>query len=145
MWGTPWDVVSTYPHNLIYIQLFTAPVPLTLPVRSQFTSQSPYRHTALHELAHATGHSSGLNRTTLNEHGGFGSEDYAREELQAEIAAMMAGETLGVAHEPRHGTAHVSSWNKAARERPAGDPCGRRRCAEDLRLAAGEGTDPHAG
>ena len=46
-------------------------------------------HTALHELGHATGHPGRLNRPTLKEHGGFGSEDYAREELRAEIAAMM--------------------------------------------------------
>ena len=46
-------------------------------------------------------------------HGGFGSEAYAREELRAEIAAMMTGEQLGVGHEPRHGTAYVSSWIKA--------------------------------
>ena len=51
-------------------------------------------------------------------HGGFGSEDYAREELRAEIAAMMTGEHLGVGHEPRHGTAYVSSWIKALENDP---------------------------
>ena len=52
------------------------------------------------------------------EHGGFGSEAYAREELRAEIAAMMTGEQLGVGHEPRHGTAYVSSWIKALENDP---------------------------
>lgn len=33
---------------------------------------------------------------TLVNHGGFRSEVYAREELRAEIAAMMTGEQLGV-------------------------------------------------
>ena len=91
---------------------------VVLPERSQFASQSAYTHTALHELGHATGHQSRLNRATLVNHGGFGSETYAREELRAEIAAMMTGEQLGVGHEPRHGTAYVSSWIKALENDP---------------------------
>ena len=91
---------------------------VVLPERSQFPSQDAYTHTALHELGHATGHPSRLNRPTLVEHGGFGTEAYAREELRAEIAAMMTGEQLGVGHEPRHGTAYVSSWIKALENDP---------------------------
>ena len=77
-----------------------------------------YTHTALHELGHTTGHPSRLNRPTLVDHGGFGSETYAKEELRAEIAAMMTGEKLSVGHEPRHGTAYVSSWVKALQNDP---------------------------
>ena len=91
---------------------------VVLPDRSQFDSQSAYTHTALHELGHATGHPDRLNRPTLVKHGGFGSEAYAREELRAEIGAMMTGERLGVGHEPRHGTAYVSSWIKALENDP---------------------------
>ena len=91
---------------------------VVLPERSQFASQSAYTHTALHELGHATGHQSRLNRPTLVNHDGFGSETYAREELRAEIAAMMTGEQLSVGHEPRHGTAYVSSWIKALENDP---------------------------
>ena len=72
----------------------------------------------LHELGQATGHPSRLNRPTLVDHGGFGSESHAREELRAEIAAMMTGEKLGVGHEPRHGTAYVGSWVKALENDP---------------------------
>ena len=88
------------------------------PERSQFASQDAYTHTALHELGHATGHPSRLNRSTLIEHGGFGTETYAREELRAEIAAMTTCERLGVGHEPRHGAAYVSSWIKALENDP---------------------------
>ena len=31
LWGTPWYAVSVNPRKPIYIQLFTAPVSLTLP------------------------------------------------------------------------------------------------------------------
>ena len=91
---------------------------IVLPERSQFPSHDAYTHTALHELGHASGHPSRLNRPTLIKHGGFGTETYAREELRAEIAAMMTGELLGVGHEPRHGTAYVSSWIKALANDP---------------------------
>ena len=59
-----------------------------LPDRSEFASQPASTHTALHELGHPTGHPTRLNRPPLNERGGFGSEDYAREELRTEIVAM---------------------------------------------------------
>ena len=91
---------------------------VVLPERGQFPSQDSYTHTALHELGHATGHKDRLNRPTLMKHDGFGSETYAREELRAEIAAMMTGERLGVGHEPRHGTAYVASWVKALQDNP---------------------------
>ena len=91
---------------------------VVLPERSQFPSQDAYTHTALHDLGHATGHPSRLNRPTLVNHGGFGTETYAREELRAEIAAMMTGEQLGVGHEPRHGTAYVSSRIEALKNDP---------------------------
>ena len=91
---------------------------VVLPERSQFPSQDTSTYTALHELGHATGHADRLNRPALVNHGGFGTETYAREELRAEIAAMMTGEQLGVGHEPRHGTAYVSSWIKARENDP---------------------------
>ena len=91
---------------------------VVLPERSQFPSQSAYTHTALHELGHATGHPTRLGRPTFVNRGGFGSETYAREELRAEMAAMMTGERLGVGHEPRHGTAYVSSWIKVLESDP---------------------------
>ena len=105
---------------------------VTLPPKDQFSTQAAYSHTALHELGHATGHKDRLNRPTLTEHKGFGSEAYAREELRAEMAAMMAGERLGVGHEPRHGTAYVASWVKALEN----DPREIRMAAVDAQKAA---------
>ena len=91
---------------------------VVLPEPSQFSEQTAYSHTALHEIGHATGHETRLNRPTLMKHEGFGSQTYAREELRAEMSAMMAGEQLGVGHEPRHGTAYVASWIKALENDP---------------------------
>jgi len=91
---------------------------VVLPEREQFRSQAAYTHTALHELGHATGHSSRLNRLTLVDYAPFGSEPYAREELRAEIAAMMTGAQLGIGHAPQHGNAYVDSWIQALENHP---------------------------
>ena len=64
---------------------------VVLPERGQFPSANHYYQTALHELGHSTGHPERMNRATLVEgmSEGFGSPPYAKEELRAEISAMM--------------------------------------------------------
>ena len=93
---------------------------VTLPERGQFPSATHYYQTALHELGHATGHESRLNRPSLQEgvKSGFGSEAYAKEELRAEISAMMSGQRVGVGHDPSRGAAYVEGWLKALKDDP---------------------------
>ena len=93
---------------------------VVLPDRAQFPTADNYYQTALHELGHATGHERRMNRDTLKEGvtDGFGSEAYAKEELRAEISAMMTGEKVGVGHQPQHGAAYVKSWVKALQDDP---------------------------
>ncbi len=93
---------------------------VTLPERNQFPSSEKYYQTALHELGHATGHTSRLDRDTLKEgiDAGFGSEQYAREELRAEIGAMMTGDRLRTGHNPDRGAAYVEGWVKALEDDP---------------------------
>lgn len=54
-----------------------------LPPSSKFFDKYSYYATQLHELSHATGHSSRLNRNLNNQN----KKDYAREELIAEISS----------------------------------------------------------
>ncbi len=89
---------------------------VVLPEPGQFPSAGNYYQTALHELGHATGHPSRLNRDTLGKK--FGSPDYAREELRAEIAAMMTGEKIGLGHEPQNGADYIAGWVKALEDDP---------------------------
>ena len=93
---------------------------VTLPERGQFPSANHYYQTALHELGHATGHPDRMNRQSLQEGvaAGFGSEAYAKEELRAEISAMMTGQRVGVGHDPSRGAAYVESWLKALQDDP---------------------------
>jgi antirestriction protein ArdC/phage/plasmid primase-like uncharacterized protein len=86
-----------------------------LPRREHFKDASSYYSTALHELGHATGHQSRLNRDM---HGPFGSEKYAREELRAEISSLMVAQKLGIGHDPGNHAAYVKSWIQALRNDP---------------------------
>lgn len=88
---------------------------ITLPNREQFDTADGYYATALHELGHATGHPSRLNRDLSHP---FGSEGYAKEELRAEIASLMLGERLELGHDPGQHAAYVGSWIKALKDDP---------------------------
>ena len=93
---------------------------IVLPDRSQFPSADAYYQTALHEVAHSTGHPSRMNRETLVDGigNGYGSPSYAREELRAEISAMMTGDRLGTGHDPDRGAAYVEGWVTALEDDP---------------------------
>ena len=63
-----------------------------IPPREAFASDANYFSTVFHEAAHSTGHRSRLARKEIVELNGFGSDDYGREELTAEMtAAMLCG------------------------------------------------------
>jgi antirestriction protein ArdC len=84
-----------------------------LPRREYFPDAPGYYGTALHELAHWTGHPSRLDRPTLNEAYRFGDTNYAREELRAELASVFLAAERGIPHQPDHHAAYVASWIRA--------------------------------
>jgi len=83
-----------------------------VPPQPAFFDQINYYRTALHELTHATGHVSRLDRKLLN---GFGSKDYAREELVAEMGSAFLGAALGIVPSVRHAD-YIGSWLEVLRE-----------------------------
>jgi antirestriction protein ArdC len=87
-----------------------------LPPKDAFSDAPGYYGTALHELAHWTGHSSRLNRNTLNDSYRFGDLNYAKEELRAELASVFIAAQLGITHDPANHAAYVSSWIKALKD-----------------------------
>ena len=79
-----------------------------LPPTCAFRSPAAFASVQLHELAHWTGHESRLNRD-LRTH--FGSHDYAREELRAELAQVMIGGELGLEDcDFTNGAAYIADW-----------------------------------
>lgn len=87
---------------------FYAPGPdyVQVPPQPAFRQQIDYYRTALHELTHWTGHSSRLGR---DQSGRFGSPDYAREELVAELGAAFLCAALSIKPTVRHAD-YIGSW-----------------------------------
>ena len=81
-----------------------------LPIRKQFISTAEYYSTVFHELTHSTGHPSRLNR--LNRPSFFGTEDYSKEELVAEIGAATLVNHVGLEtdHSFRNNAAYIQNW-----------------------------------
>ena len=84
-----------------------------LPQKDAFRTASDYYGTALHELAHWTGHPARLNRQTLNESYRFGDPNYAKEELRAELTSVFLAAERGIPHDPEQHAAYVGSWISA--------------------------------
>lgn len=84
---------------------------ISLPKIDGFINAERYYSTLGHEVVHWTGHSSRLNRLKMT---GFGSPEYAQEELIAELGAAFLCAQLGINNEPRadHAT-YLNSWMKA--------------------------------
>lgn len=83
-----------------------------VPPQPAFFEQINYYRTCLHELTHATGHAKRLNRNLTN---GFGSKDYAREELVAEMGSAFLCAALGIMPTVRHAD-YLASWLDVLRE-----------------------------
>lgn len=89
-----------------------------LPLPEVFSSDNEYNATAFHELGHATGHESRLNRDMS---GGFGSSAYAKEELVAEITSAFMAETTGISLEDmnmENHKAYVNGWIASIEDDP---------------------------
>jgi len=83
---------------------------IQMPPQSAFSTAEGFCGTLVHELCHWTGAESRLNRDLRNR---FGSDDYAREELRAEIGQMMVCGELGIAgcaYDFSNNAAYVASW-----------------------------------
>jgi antirestriction protein ArdC len=88
-----------------------------MPDQCRFDKQAEYYSTLFHELTHATGHQSRLNRQTLTDHDGFGGENYSREELVAEMgAAFLCGVTGIETQTLDNSAAYLASWLRALKE-----------------------------
>jgi antirestriction protein ArdC len=82
-----------------------------LPARERFEQAEGYYATLFHELVHASGHESRLNRATLTEKAGFGSNPYCKEELIAEMgAAFLCGHAEIVERTIDNSAAYLKSW-----------------------------------
>lgn len=63
---------------------------VTMPPRTVFISAEEYHATLLRELTHSTGHGKRLARENITEAAAFGSATYSKEELIAEMGALIS-------------------------------------------------------
>ncbi len=79
---------------------------IRIPSAGRFDKGGDYYATLLHELTHWTGHKSRLDRPFV---GGFGSPDYAREELVAELGAAFLSAHYKLDGKLQH-EEYISHW-----------------------------------
>jgi antirestriction protein ArdC len=81
---------------------------IQMPPQNSFHSASGFASTILHELSHWTGAERRLNRDLRNS---FGSHDYAREELGAELGQVMVCAELNIPDcDFSNNAAYIESW-----------------------------------
>jgi len=82
---------------------------IIMPHFETFHSPEAYYSTVLHELAHWTGNKKRLDRRQGKK---FGDQNYAFEELIAELAACFVGATLGLCVDIENSADYLNNWLK---------------------------------
>ena len=84
-----------------------------MPERERFDGEAGYFATLFHELIHATGSEKRLNRASISERNGFGSNPYCKEELIAELgSAFLCGYADIVERTIDNSAAYLEGWLK---------------------------------
>ncbi|BBA71026.1 ArdC family protein [Geobacter sulfurreducens] len=90
---------------------------IQLPHQHTFQSPEEYYSTAFHELAHATGHSSRVGRKSILETSYFGSHEYSKEELVAEMGAAFLCGVTGIENRTiENSAAYIQGWLRKLKE-----------------------------
>jgi antirestriction protein ArdC len=85
---------------------------IRIPNQTSYPDQINYYRTAFHELGHWTGHKTRLDRSLTTK---FGTVDYAREELVAEMATAFVCASLGIVPTVRHAD-YIGNWLQVLKE-----------------------------
>jgi antirestriction protein ArdC len=82
-----------------------------MPASSAFHAVEEYYSTLFHEIAHSTGHPFRVGREGIMNHNPFGSEDYSKEELIAEMGAAMLCGAAGIESRTLvNSAAYLQTW-----------------------------------
>jgi len=90
---------------------------VNMPHPESFCGDEEYYSVLFHELTHSTGHISRLNRAGITKHNGFGTPDYGKEELIAEMGAAFLCGFAGIENRTiDNSAAYSQGWIKAIKE-----------------------------
>ncbi len=87
-----------------------------MPQIDEFESEDEYYSTYFHELTHATGHKTRIDRFEKNT--SFGDSKYAFEELIAELGSSFLSMEHGIAPNSKKKADYLSSWITALKKKP---------------------------
>ena len=92
-----------YSPSLDYIQI---------PCKEQYQNIEEFYSTLFHEMTHSTGHKVRLDREDVKDCVYFGSENYSKEELCAELGSAFLINKLGIESSKsfNNSTAYIQSW-----------------------------------
>lgn len=90
---------------------------VVVPKMSQYELVEEYYSTTFHELTHSTMHEKRCDRKADNKMASFGSKDYSREELVAELGSAMLCNFAGIDSEKafKNSVAYIQGWLKKLR------------------------------
>jgi antirestriction protein ArdC len=87
---------------------------VSIPEKTDFEKVEEYYSTFFHELVHSTGHKRRLGRSGVEEVAAFGSHEYSKEELVAEIGSAILCGVAGIEQVTLdNSAAYIQSWLKA--------------------------------
>jgi antirestriction protein ArdC len=91
-----------------------------MPDKSAFPRIEVFYSTEFHELGHATGHRTRLNRDGVTNHAAFGDHKYSFEELVAEMTAAMLTSEAGIecSDTLERSAAYLDNWLRKLRTNP---------------------------
>lgn len=92
---------------------------IQVPCKEQYDNVTEFYSTLFHEMVHSTGHRDRLGRLDVNAKlASFGSEDYSKEELIAEIGSAFLMNHVGIETSKtfKNSAAYIQSWLKVLKD-----------------------------
>ena len=84
--------------------------------RHKFEDLPAFYGTVAHEIGHSTGAADRLDRSGITKPNKFGSVEYAKEELRAELTAMFLQMEYGVQLNYKNHIAYLQNWSKGLKK-----------------------------
>ena len=109
-------IIENHPKDNISQDFIGMPLLTDFIDTKESTAEQNYFATLFHEIGHSTGHESRLDRKFGNK---FSNDDYAFEELVAELTAVFISGHTGLEPTPASNHAsYIKSWNKRFKDDP---------------------------
>lgn len=85
---------------------------INMPEKTSFHSAGGFYASLFHEYSHSTGHAKRLDRPEITGAVSFGSGDYSREELVAEMGSAFLCAEAGIDNTLENAAAYIASWRR---------------------------------